>query len=197
MKKAIIAALAAIAIGAICISLVWAFGSDGKGSIPATEEASALVSGSEAGQPDTSTVPFEGISLNPSSGQASPGQQMMVTVEANLAGYGIRGCEMELAFDPGALQLSKVEPGEMFGENPLVGIEEIDNEAGTLNYVLAMKGTDTVPSSAGVMAVLEFDVREPVQKGSCALTLTTVNLTDEGFKEISDFPIRSGTTQIE
>jgi hypothetical protein len=56
-----------------------------------------------------------------------------------------------LTFDGGAMEIASIEPGDLLGSNPLVGLKEIDNQAGTVKYALARMGATSVPTPPGVL----------------------------------------------
>jgi len=75
-------------------------------------------------------------------------------------------------------------------------MEERDNERGLLRYALARRGPTQVPASDEKLASITFKVNNSTPNGLYALTLTDVQLTDENFSEIVDFPQRDGVVTV-
>ena len=134
--------------------------------------------------------------INPSPPKAGPGDEITVIVEAQIAGNGISGSEIMVEFDPSMCQVIGLEPGELLGDSPLVGAEEIDNQRGAIHYASARKGMTQPTDCMGSLATINFKVNDSSPNGTCNLTLKEVNLTNEQFGEISGFAIQNGVVEV-
>ena len=141
-------------------------------------------------------IPSEGVYINPVSQEAEPGQAVTVNVEIKPADWGISGSEITLEFDPAALEATGLEQGGFLGDTPLVGLNEIDNEAGMLRIAVARVGETTPPSPPGVLATVSFTVLDTAERGTHDLTLTEVRLTDENFEDIADIKVQHGSIKV-
>lgn len=141
-------------------------------------------------------LPSEGVYINPRWQEAEPEQDGSVKVEVKPGDRGVSAGEITLEFDPSALEVTAVEPGLFFGPTPLVGFEEIDKEAGKLEYALARVGPTPVPSPAGVLAVVNFRVLESAKVGSYQLILTYAALCDENFEDITDVEVQGASIKV-
>lgn len=140
-------------------------------------------------------LPSGGVYFNPPSQQVVTGEEIIVSVETKLKGFGISAAEITLEFDPNVLQVIGLTAGELLGSGPLVGTEEKDDQRGVIHYALARKGPTQITDCAGVLAVIKFKV-----VGSAGdqhnLTLSEVKLTNQDFKTISGFEIHNGSVEI-
>lgn len=150
----------------------------------------------EKEKPEKPAPPSEGVWLEPLSQQASPGQEIEVETKVKMPEKGISGGEVKIAFDPAALKVLEVEPGDLLGSKPLVGVKEKDNEKGLIHYALARKGETPVPTPPGTLLSLRFKVLDTAEEGKSKLTLEEVKLTDEKFESIPDIKVQGAIVQI-
>lgn len=140
--------------------------------------------------------PSNSVYLSPRSLGALPGQEVRIEVMANLTGSGISGVEFELAFSPAAFEVRDVSPGALLGASPLAGTDEKDNEAGTLRYALARKGLTEAGNTSGVLAVITLRALDTATAATYPLTLRSIELTDERFREITGFEVLSSSIEV-
>jgi hypothetical protein len=138
----------------------------------------------------------EGIRVISSPQKASSGQEIAVIVEIHTTGQGISGSEIALEFDPLAFEVTGLAPGDLMGNGPLVGAEEIDNQNGIIHYALARKGITQITDSSGVLAIINLRITDSATGGTCNLTLKEINLTNERFEEINGLPVQNGVVEI-
>ncbi len=137
-----------------------------------------------------------GVYLDPVSLQSSAGQVIDIKVVANITDSGISGGEFQLTYDTSAFQAIKLTPGHLLGESPLIGVEQIDNEAGSVQYALARKGMTQITDSSGTLATVQLQILPSSQPGNYPMKLIYVKLTNEEFKETAGFEIRNGAVEI-
>lgn len=141
-------------------------------------------------------IPEEGVYLNPTLIEANPGEELTINIEVKPSGWGVSGGEINIVFDPDVLQAVAVEPGGFLGYSPIVGLEQLDNQAGEVRLALARVGETEVPSPSGVLATVAFKVLDSADSGVYEIELTVVGLADENFQDISGFTVQGATIQI-
>ena len=141
-------------------------------------------------------IPEEGVYLNPTSIEANPGDELTIHIEVKPSGWGVSGGEINVVFDPNVLQAVAVEPGGFLGSSPIVGLEQLDNQAGEVRLALARVGETEVPSPSGVLATVAFKVLDSADSGIYEIELTVVGLADENFQDISGFAVQGAAIQI-
>jgi hypothetical protein len=141
-------------------------------------------------------IPEEGVYLNPTFIEANPGEELTINIEVKPSGWGVSGGEISLTFNPDVLQAVAVEPGGFLGSSPIVGLEQLDNQAGEVRLALARVGETEVPSPSGVLAIVAFKVLDSADSEIYEIELTVVGLADEKFQDISGFTIQGTTIQI-
>lgn len=149
-----------------------------------------------APSPPQAAEPTAPVYLMPLSIEASPGEEFEVEVRINLEEKGISAGEISLTFDGGAMEIASIEAGDLLGANPLVGLEEIDNQAGTAKYALARMGATSVPTPPGVLAMLTLKVLDSAKSGTYELGLSKVGLSDENFEDIAGLEFQGTQVKI-
>ncbi len=144
----------------------------------------------------TPPPPKEGIYLDPALLEAKPGQEFTIRIQIKPTGWGVSGGEISLSFDPAALEVVELKPGDLLGLSPLVGLKKIDHQAGLIRYALARVGPTPVPTPPGAFAVVRFRVLEKASLGTYELKLTKVGLADENFQDVKDFKIYGALVRI-
>lgn len=145
--------------------------------------------------PFTPSIPDDGVYLNPAFIELQPGQTFSLKVEVKPSGWGASGGEVNLAFNPAVLQAVSIEPGDFFGPNPIVGLERVDNQEGTIRLALARVGQTAVPSSAGALATVDFRVLDSVTSGTYDIELDA-GLADQDFQDITGFTTQGATISV-
>lgn len=136
------------------------------------------------------------ISLIPSPEEVKPGEQFEVKVQVEPGKQGISAVEINLSFDPQAMQVIEIKPGTLLGEIPLPGILNIDNEAGTLSYSLARIGETDAPTPAATFAVITFQILQWAKAGDYELNFPSVGFADEKFEDIPDVQLKGASLKI-
>ena len=134
--------------------------------------------------------------ISPISQEASPGQAVTIEVKVEPSNYGVSGGEIHLSFDSTAMKAIGYEAGDLLGNTPLVGLEELDNDAGTLKYALARSGDTPVPTQTGVFMVIDFEILDTVETAAYHLQLVKVGLADEEFEEIEELNVQDASVEI-
>ena len=116
--------------------------------------------------------------------EAEVGAEFEARVYVEVEERGISAGEILLTFDADTMEVVSIEPGDLLGSDPLVGLREIDNNAGTVKYAIARVGATSVPTPPGVFAILKFKVLESAKSGTYELNLSKVDLADEEFEDI-------------
>lgn len=138
--------------------------------------------------PPTRPEPDEGVYLYPTLIEARPGEDLSVEIRVKPTGQGVSGCEVVIGYDPAVMESLGVEAGDFLGAAPLIGLENIDSQSGTVALAMARVGDTTAPSPAGVLATVSFRVADSAASGTYSLSLTWAGLSDEDFQDIIGFP---------
>jgi len=138
--------------------------------------------------PEARPEPEEGVYLYPTLIQARPGEDVAVEIRVSPSGWAVSGCEVVIAYDPGVMQPLDIETGSFLGATPLIGLEKIDSQSGTIALAMARVGEATPPSPAGVLATVSFRIADSAAAGTYNLSLTWVGLADQDFQDIIGFP---------
>ena len=146
--------------------------------------------------PEPAAEPAAPVYLMPLSIEADPGEEFEVEVNIDLEDRGISGGEIGLTFDSDTMEVVNIEAGDLLGSDPLVGLKEIDNQAGTVKYALARMGETSVPTPPGVLAVLTVRVLNSAGSGSYELKLRKVGLADEKFEDITGLRTQGAQIKI-
>ncbi|RLC73294.1 MAG: hypothetical protein DRI26_01205 [Chloroflexi bacterium] len=134
--------------------------------------------------------------MEPTLLEAKPGQEFTVRIQVKPAGWGVSGGEVSLSFDPTALEVIDLRPGDLLGTNPLMGLKKIDREAGVIKYALARVGPTSAPTPPGAFAIIRLKVLEEAEPGTYGLKLTKVGLADENFQDVKDFEIHGAVVRV-
>jgi len=130
------------------------------------------------------------VYLEPPSLSIQRGQELSINITVEPAGWGVSGCEVNLTFNSSVLQGVSIEVGGFLGSSPLIGLEDIDNQAGVVRLIMARIGSTTTPSPPGVLATVNFRVSDSAESGTYELKLTNVGLANEDFEDVTDFTVR-------
>jgi hypothetical protein len=141
-------------------------------------------------------LPDEGLYINPVYLEVRPGDIVAVSLEMKPVDWGVSGAEIEIEFDPAALDATSLEPGDFLGDSPLIGLKQIDNDGGMLRLAFARVGETIAPSSPGQLASIRFEVPESAEVGAYELTPTKVCLIDQNFEEIAGIQIQGASIDI-
>ncbi len=136
------------------------------------------------------------VFITPAFTEATSGEEFTVAVEVEPASKGISAGEINLAFEPEAMQIVHVKPGTLLGERPLPGVNIIDNEAGTLSYSSARIGQTKAPTEHATFAVITFQSLEAAKTGNYELKLTSVGLADENFEDVTAIELKGANIEI-
>ncbi len=137
------------------------------------------------------------VYFSPSSKNVKPGSDFKIKIEIDPKGKGISSGEINLEFDSKALHIIDLEPGDILGQNPIVGIKQIDNINGKAKYALARTGKTSSPTLLGVFTIIKFEVLKTVQIGqTLKIELTSAGLADENFREITNINLQSAKLKV-
>jgi hypothetical protein len=178
------------------------------------------------GEEDTGEVDLKAgavqVWMSPASCEASAGDQLGVEIMAETGpGVGISGAEIQLEFDSSALKVTAIgpdplepelvgldpvdengqsiiyaRPGSLLGEDPLVGLKQIDNDAGIVKYALGRVGETSLDPPPGILAGITFEVLETAPAGEYELQLTSVRLADQDFEDIADITVEEAMISV-
>ncbi len=132
----------------------------------------------------TVTVAKASARLEPSTVQAVPNQEIEVQLIVNPSNYGVSSGNVHLAFPAGTLELITIEPGPLLGASPIIGIQQIDANAGTIHMALARQGTTPVPTNAGALIIMHFKVSSGALAGDYTIAISTLDLSDADFLDM-------------
>ena len=143
---------------------------------------------SPAKVPPARPEPEEGVYLYPTLIEARPGEDVAVEIRVSPSGWGVSGCEVVIAYDPAVMESLGLEAGDFLGAAPLIGLEKIDSQSGTISLAMARVGETAVPSPAGTLATATFRMADSAATGTYNLSLTWAGLSDQDFQDIIGFP---------
>lgn len=183
-RSPIIIALGCILAFSIVLALAACGGSSSKTTtpIPATT-------------PPTDTRVFVKVDPQDVSAKIGDTAQFKITVTPNA--NGISGGEVNLRFDPSAINIVSVDPGDLFGANPLVGTKQIDNQKGTLKYALARIGQTQKNTPTSTFAMVTVKVLSSAKTGSYNLSLFSIGMANETFNSISTIVTNDGVLKVQ
>ncbi|RZB28882.1 MAG: hypothetical protein AEth_01486 [Candidatus Argoarchaeum ethanivorans] len=148
------------------------------------------------------------ISIYPTSTTGlSQGDAFSVNVSVDPQDAGVSGAEFYLIYNASAVQINSITAGELlYGtQAPIEGKNEFDNVAGTASYAASRKGTTSVPSTVGTLAMISLTVTGDAVNALYELNLTSAGpnawdprtyLTDENSAEISPITITDGEFRV-
>ncbi len=136
------------------------------------------------------------VYINPPVSRITPENVFSIDIESSPDVTSIRGAELKLEFAPKALDVLEVIPGETFGPEPVIGINHIDKNAGTLHYVVAQRGTDQLSSSSNTIATVRFKLKYFAESGPYDLILSEVSLVNAEFEMIWGFEVYYGSVEV-
>lgn len=91
--------------------------------------------------------------------KGSPAQKVDIILDSN--GKSIAGAQVELSYDPTVLTnltLTPLVPGQLFGQNPIVLINNIDKTQGRISYALSIAVNDNEKIGKASIGQLSFTV---------------------------------------
>ena len=124
------------------------------------------------------------------------GEQFEVKVEVNPNGKGISAGEVNVSYNTQVMEMVRLEPGDLFGPNPIEGVNLIDNEKGRIRYALGRQGVTHPPTKQGTFAILVLRIRDSGNEGSYAVNIIGANLVNEQFADISPLEVTGGNIEI-
>jgi len=127
--------------------------------------------------------------------EARIGSKFILNVSVISKRYGNSRGELTLKFDPDALKIIDITPGDLLGINPLEGTKQIDNVNGTLVYALSRAGYTVPPTSNGTLAFILFKALPRARVGEYTIQII-VKLSDEMFQEIEGITIQEFIVKI-
>ena len=138
------------------------------------------------------------VSVAPGIVNANPGDVFDVTVQLDSNGNVVSSLEVELTYDPSALEVLGITPGTLFGTvagtDYLLADGSGDDGAGTVYYGIA--GTaSTVGAKNGDFITIQFQVLGDATAGNYPLELTSVNLFNGG-SAVSVADVNDGTVAV-
>lgn len=136
------------------------------------------------------------LALVPSPKEIKPGEQFEVEVQIKPGKQGVSAVEINLSFDPEVMQVIDIKPGTLLGNSPLLGILNIDSEAGTVSYSLARIGETKAPTTAANFAIITFQILNSAQGGDYGLTLAGIGLANENFEDIQDIRVKVASVRV-
>jgi len=124
------------------------------------------------------------------------GQQCELRVEVNPNGEGISAGEVNVSYNTQAIEMVRLEPGDLLGPNAIEGVKLIDNEKGKIRYALGRQGITHPPTKQGTFVVLVLRIRDSGNEGSYAVNIIGASLVNEQFEDISHPKITGGNVEI-
>lgn len=135
-------------------------------------------------------APATTLSFNAQTLSPDVGREFIVTSTINTAENQVVGVELYITFTPGVLELQEVTSGNFFndegGFNP-----SIDNELGTLSYIIWTEPASVPSQGTGALATLRF---KAMKSGSATIGYTESTLV--GAIQEDGKNVLTGTTPI-
>ncbi len=146
--------------------------------------------------PEWVISPATPVFLNPKAQQILPGAQFSVNVEVLPGKWGVSAGEVTLTFDPQALEVVSIKPGNLLGPKTLVGTEKVDAQTGTITYAAGRDGNTVTPGVRGVFATVRFKATNTT-KGKLVIGVAKASLSDEKFEDVPELKAQGATITIE
>jgi len=128
--------------------------------------------------------------------EVRPGQEFIIKIKIDPGGKGVSGGEVEVNFNPNIFEVISVNPGDILGPSPLVGLREIDNVKGSIRYAIARVGRTELPTKPGVFAEIQFKTKFEANTGTYTIELVRIGLADEEFNDITEISIDNGSVEV-
>jgi len=138
------------------------------------------------------------VYLQPDRWQVSPGDVLTVTVYVDPGEAGLSAGEFHVAYPSSLLKAQKVEVGKLFGDKPLIGMDETEIVGGkeVVKLALARVGETGKPTPPGIALTLRLEVLQTASSGSCTVNLLKVDLVDEAFNRIENVQAQGCTITV-
>jgi hypothetical protein len=150
--------------------------------------------------PSPKTVPITAaetsIYIEPFNYDVRRGQEFELRITIRHCRTMINGANMILAFDPKVMQVTEITPGEVFGEDPLVGFQKIDNSSGEIHYAIDVSDVGSVSSPKDTIAVLKSSINVDAPEGESNISLIKANLADENYEKITGIKLEHGVVRV-
>jgi len=143
----------------------------------------------------TATSATPKISVNPSSIEASPGENFTIEIRIDPNGAEIYAVQYDLYFNPNILNATSQSQGTFLskdGATTSVLINKINNTIGKIEYGETRIGVEEGVKEAGVISSISFEV---IGTGESMLKLSNVILSDTNATPI-EATIESGTVVV-
>jgi hypothetical protein len=146
--------------------------------------------------PEWVITPTAPLFLNPKSQQVVQGTDFNLNIEVLPGKWGVSAGEVTLTFDPKALEVVSIKPGNLLGTKTLVGTEKVDSNAGTITYAVGKVGNTVTPGVRGVFATVRFKAKNTA-RGTLTVGIKGASLADEKFEGIPELKTQGATVIIE
>lgn len=94
----------------------------------------------------------------------------------------VTAVQVELSFDPQVLTKVTVNPGSFFN-NPIVLLNDVDQQAGKISYALGISPQDNGISGEGVVATINFQTKVAAPTTTSVTFLAKTLVTAEGVSQ--------------
>jgi len=126
------------------------------------------------------------VELIPSVIEVRSGQVITLRVLIDPGDNGISSSEVNILYDPNVIRLISINPGNLLGIRPLIGAKQVDDESGSVKYVLARAGNTVTPTPSGNFADIEFQVLDDAQPGQYPISFGKIGIANEKYEDLSD-----------
>ena len=125
------------------------------------------------------------------SGEPSPGQEFILSVQTEPRTRGISGVQFGLEVEPTSLEVGEIVPGDLLGPTPLE-ITQMEAGLGELLYAAARRGKTPVDTPAGHLATIRLIVPKDIPAGALvSVGLRGVLVADDKIMRVSDVFVRN------
>ena len=125
------------------------------------------------------------VGFDPSVVEVQAGGSFTASLFVDPQGRGISACEIKVTYDPDVFKLVEVELGGLLGEEPVVGVKDVETP-GVVFYAVARRGTTSPPTPKDVLLTLSFEVCSEAPSGPYVIKVESATLVDENFQVVGD-----------
>lgn len=135
------------------------------------------------------------VSVSPQTNEYDAGDTFQISILVDSDVHDLRAVNLQLGYDPAALQVNSITDNNLLGANVLVAPGSGDDGAGTINYGIASTAGVYAPVD-GTMLTIEFEVNAEASDGVYDLDLKNVALKNEDNVAIAGVASMDGTVKV-
>ena len=132
----------------------------------------------------------------PTSLDLQPGQTGEVALKLLPGAVGVSGADVQFSFDRTAIQVDALEPGDVLGISPIIGLRTVDNEKGLARIALARQGSTQSPTVEGVIVRIKIRAMSRDKTADTLLQLNSIKVTDQSFTQVLKLAVFSNNLPL-